>query len=360
MVDYSFNALRDLTRAPIANPAEAMFQGAQGGNYLYKVGQGRQADELTPAAMAGDKNALAKLAGVDYARASKIDDTAYDRKRQGVADGRAAAAESRAAAAESRTAADWARKDQAGKIEDVSRVIFSADTPEKFEVAKGMLKARGIDPTNLKFEERDTYLAQARSLSDQVAAGKPIEVSAGASLMKPSGEVLGTAPPNPGAGKPTEAAVRNGQLFSVAAPELGIVNQTFGSLADPTNQIIGKAGLPGNLVASAPYQRARGAISTIIATYLYSVSGATANPGEVANQTEILTPKLGDKADVIRDKLERVNRMVNSIKIGARGATSEVDGAPPPVGGQAGAAPGGGALKPGQYEWTPQGLRPMQ
>lgn len=334
MVNYDNPYLRQIAGQEIANPGQAFAQGGQAGNLLFKISQGREADALTPAAVGGDKNALARLSGLDFNRAKSITDTTYQH-------GRDAAADSRAAASEGRAAEEFKWKQQAQNADAIARLVFSATTPEAFEQAKVMLKARGVQGAeNFTFADRDGLIASAKSLKDQAESGKPIEVSAGASLMKPTGEVIGTAPPNPGANKPTEAAVRNGQLFSVAAPELGIVNETFSSLTDASNQILAKAGVPGNFVTSAPYQRAKGAISTIIATYLYSVSGATANPGEVANQTEILTPRLGEKPDAVADKLRRINTMVNSIKMGARGADSGPAGAvAPPPGPQGGSGP---------------------
>jgi len=219
MVDYSFNALRDITRAPIANPGEAMLQGAQGGNYLYKIGQGRQADELTPAAMAGDRNALAKLAGVDFARASKIDDTAYDRKRQGVADGRAAAADARSAELFKRSTIEWERKTADQKAEDVANVVYNARTPEMFEQAKVLLKARGIDPSQLRFEDRQLYIDQATDLASKIKSGQYTPQSPQGKLE--ADRRAGVLPPA-GAGGP--AAIDNETFDNQAKLRDGYVN----------------------------------------------------------------------------------------------------------------------------------------
>lgn len=114
--------------------------------------------------------------------------------------------------------------------------------------------------------------------------------------------------------KLTEAQQRNMQLYQVAQPELGIVEQNFKALGDLGNQVGGSAPGVSNYLTSPEYQRASNSLRTIIATYLYSTSGATANPGEVENQAAILTPKPGESQASIDDKLNRIRTMVSAIK----------------------------------------------
>lgn len=168
MVDYSNPYLRQLAGQEIANPGLAQFQGAQTGNALMKFANAREADALSPAAMAGDKNALARLSGVDFERARSIQNDAEARAR-------AAAAEGRAAAAEGRAKTVFDRQSAADKTERIARTLYSADTPDKFEQAKRILAANGVDPSQLRFEDRQTYIDQAISVADQIKKGVDLE-----------------------------------------------------------------------------------------------------------------------------------------------------------------------------------------
>lgn len=151
-----------------------------------------------------------------------------------------------------------------------------------------------------------------------------------------SGPTAGTPIPTGGPPKLTEAQVRNRQLYSVAAPELSIVNQTFDETAKLGNQAGGM--LPADInsfVTSPGYQRAFNSLQTIIASYLYSTSGATANPAEVVKQTQVLMPKPGESAESIADKKARVETMVNAIKVGGMvSPPAEPQAPPPPTGDQ--------------------------
>lgn len=337
MVDYSFNALRDLARQDIANPGAAMFQGAQGGNALYKISQGRQADELTPAAMAGDRNALARLAGVDFARANTIDTNAYERKRQGAADSRAAAADARSAEAFKRSTIEWERKTADQKALDVANVVYNASTPEMFEQAKVLLKARGIDPSQLRFEDRQLYIDQATDLASKIKAGTYTPQSPEGKFAEdkrrgvlPADAVQGST------GRPTEAATRSAALYSVVAPELAIAEQTYSKLSNPGDQVLSKFGVPGNVVNTPEFQRARAAVGAIAQSYLYMASGAAAPAEEVKKIVDSVTPVIGDKPPAIADKQQRLRNLVNAIRLNA-GNAAPAAGQPPP-----GAGAGGG------------------
>jgi hypothetical protein len=117
-------------------------------------------------------------------------------------------------------------------------------------------------------------------------------------------------------GKPqkllTEAERKNQSLFSVIKPELQVVEDNFDALSDPKNQAYSK--LPFSEFATTPeYQKAANSLQTIVSSYLYSVSGATATPDEVRKQTDILTPRPGESKESIENKKRRVRTMVNAV-----------------------------------------------
>lgn len=117
-------------------------------------------------------------------------------------------------------------------------------------------------------------------------------------------------------GKPdkplTEAQQKNRSLYSVIKPELKTVEENFDALTDPKNQVFSK--MPFSEFATTPeYQKAANSLQTIVSSYLYSVSGATATPDEVRKQTDILTPRpMEDKASV-ENKKQRIRTMVNAV-----------------------------------------------
>lgn len=116
--------------------------------------------------------------------------------------------------------------------------------------------------------------------------------------------------------KPGEREARNAQLYSVAAPELEIMEKTFPALSELGNQAAGALPL-NDFITSAPYQQAKASLRTIVATYLYSTSGATANPGEVETQVDVLMPRPGEKQPSLDDKMNRIRTMVDSIRLGS-------------------------------------------
>lgn len=117
-------------------------------------------------------------------------------------------------------------------------------------------------------------------------------------------------------GKPqkllTEAERKNQSLFSVIQPELKTVEDNFDALSELGNQAYSK--LPFSEFATTPeYQKAANSLQTIVSSYLYSVSGATATPEEVRKQTDILTPRPGESKESIDAKKRRVRTMVNAV-----------------------------------------------
>lgn len=175
-------------------------------------------------------------------------------------------------------------------------------------------------------------------ISQQELALRKAEAGKGAAppsgyAWKPDGSGLAFIPGGPAdpavgiRGKgPTEDQAKNTQLYQRASQQLKILigdeknPGTFDALASAGNQFganISNAPFSPfspSVFTSAEYQRASGALKDIAASYLYSVSGATANPGEVQNLTDTITPKFGDSAATVADKKARVQQMVDSIK----------------------------------------------
>lgn len=122
---------------------------------------------------------------------------------------------------------------------------------------------------------------------------------------------------------PNEQQQRDAKLYSVVAPELKIVEDNFSALSNLSDQALSAvphgSDYGADYLKSPDYQRASNSLKTIIASYLYSVSGATAAPAEVENQASILTPKPGEAKESVNDKLARVRAMVDAIR-NSRGA----------------------------------------
>lgn len=139
----------------------------------------------------------------------------------------------------------------------------------------------------------------------------------------------GPADPTKGGGRkaPTEDQAKNTQLYERTSKQLKIllgstasdgkaVGGMFDALTRPASQAAG-AVYPS--LASGDYQRATNALTDIAASYLYSVSGATANPGEVKNLVGTVTPYVGEASASVADKKARIQQMVDSIKTRANG-----------------------------------------
>ncbi len=147
---------------------------------------------------------------------------------------------------------------------------------------------------------------------------------------------------------------KNRSLYSVVQPEMESLlgpdgkSGKFDALAGLGSQAggiisgLGKTLTGGNVdlsgfTTSADYQNAKNSLSTIVASYLYSVSGQTANPGEVKNLTESLMPVPFDKA--LGEKKRRIQTFVAAIKKAAEGGglQGQDSGGGNPVSGSVGA-----------------------
>lgn len=165
-----------------------------------------------------------------------------------------------------------------------------------------------------------------------------------------SGVIPGTKP------KLNEQQIRAQSMAAVISPEVdrllgdGTKDNpgTFDSLSngvDVAKNATGTLGRYAPLDAGTPsaeFLKARNSIRTVVASYLYVVSGATANPGEVENQIKVLTPEVNDPPAVVADKRARLQTMFQAVKDAASGQPVDFGTAPEGDG----AATGGGAAVP--------------
>jgi hypothetical protein len=169
--------------------------------------------------------------------------------------------------------------------------------------------------------------ARARETAGRGSAPSGYRPRADGSLEFIPGGPADPAVAGRGTGKPTEDQAKNSQLYTRANAQLPVALKNFGELAKGKNQFfagVGEArlpftdiGVPKGWVTGSEYQQAEGAIKDIAASYLYSVSGATATPGEIAGTVERIMPKMGESADAVAEKKKRLTDMVNSIKLRA-------------------------------------------
>lgn len=165
-------------------------------------------------------------------------------------------------------------------------------------------------------------MPQGQSQANPAIFGNTFSAPAGAPAAAPTAQPAAPQPSMAGAGqlipgtqKPsTEQQQRNEMLGTVLTSDLPTINANFDALADPQGQLLGMIpGGLGNPWQSPEYQQAANAVSSSVANILYSVSGASANPGETANQIRNLTPAWGDKPATIADKKRRLNTFVNAV-----------------------------------------------
>ncbi len=202
-------------------------------------------------------------------------------------------------------------------------------TPSETEVKGGILQGLVND-----------HKLTDQQLVDLATGNKPREAPTGYQWA-PDGKSLEFIPHGPAdpstAGKTTEATRRNQQLASVITPELHSLlgdgtpqnPGTFDALSNGWSQAadanIPFVGRPGRMLTSGEYQQAQNSLKTIVASYLYSVSGATANPGEVDNLVSVLTPQFGENPTSVAGKKARLQQMVEAVQAAATGAPFVAD-----------------------------------
>jgi hypothetical protein len=186
-----------------------------------------------------------------------------------------------------------------------------------------------LGPGDTRFGPDGTPLAQGQpaSKTETVPAGYRANPDGTYSFI-PGG------PADPStAGKTTEATRRNQQLATVIEPEVqslmgdGKNPGTFDALANGWDQARDAGGGLAMGVGQGPspaFQQAKNSLKTIIASYLYSVSGATANPGEVETQASVLTPKFGESPAAVADKKRRIQVMVDAVRAAATGTPIDI------------------------------------
>ncbi len=142
--------------------------------------------------------------------------------------------------------------------------------------------------------------------------GKPIQVRYGNRGGRRV--VEGASPAQSASGQPTVDQARANQLYTRAKEQLPIVMENFDALGTTRSALA--ENLPGgSMIASPAFQRADGALKDIAASYLYSVSGATATPSEIEGTVDRVRPKVTDSAATKADKKKRIRDMVESIKL---------------------------------------------
>ena len=117
----------------------------------------------------------------------------------------------------------------------------------------------------------------------------------------------------------TEQVIRNKELLHVNQREAPVLKQNFDELASLGNQALALGGPLTTWMTSPGYQRGRSAIKSFVANYLYSTSGATANPGEVETISSTLTPFPGESKASLDDKKARADTMLEAMQIAASG-----------------------------------------
>lgn len=159
---------------------------------------------------------------------------------------------------------------------------------------------------------------------------------ASAPAAAPLNVIPGTQP------KLNEQQVRAQSMASVISPEVDrLIGDgtpanpgTFSALSngvDVAKNATGTIGryAPDNLGTPSPeFLKARNSIRTVVASYLYVVSGATANPGEVENQIKVLTPEVNDPPEVVADKKARLLTMLQAVKDAASGKPVDLNALP--------------------------------
>ncbi len=182
-----------------------------------------------------------------------------------------------------------------------------------------------FDPTSGRMVTTNPDMSAYRAPTYARQGGVPAPTQQGAAAPAPN--VVAQAPgltvtqiAPPTQKPPTEDQAKNLQLYKETSEQLPIALKHFDALGLAKNQV--GALTPDTVQSyftSPEYQQATNAVKTIVADYLYSVSGATANPGEVATRSTVITPRLGESANSIADKKARLQGMVEAIKIRASG-----------------------------------------
>jgi len=192
-----------------------------------------------------------------------------------------------------------------------------------------------------KFNRKDTYIAPVTGPApgtpqSYIIDGKQVFTTPQDALFRAQKGSTVTAaadakPKTPAA--KTVDQLKNEQLYDVVTPELKTLTKNWGELGSKQNQFfaaIGETkvpftniGIPKGSVTGTEYQLAESSLSVIAASYIYSVSGATASPEEVKKTVSTLMPAFGEGEAQKKAKLERIKTMVQAIGVRAKGGFNE-------------------------------------
>lgn len=115
------------------------------------------------------------------------------------------------------------------------------------------------------------------------------------------------------AGAGTEADQRAKLLQQQAESSFDTATKYFDELSTTVNSTA--SNIPGGrAIMSGKAQAGDDALANIVANWLYLSSGATANPGEVVKQVEMLKPSPLDKPEAIAGKKARLQLMIDTMR----------------------------------------------
>lgn len=220
--------------------------------------------------------------------------------------------------------------------------------------------------------------------ADQIAAGKPITTPDGQIRFFTPQDIVGAAN---GSGMNGQQTAQTGAvpqekgialtgkkpmssedmkavgLYEGAKGAIDEVNKNFDKMsADKTSIAAGTGGFEiGKMFQSDVYQKTKISIGRVAQNYLYSTSGATANPGETQKTIESVTPTFFDSDEAKKTKKILFNDMVRNLEVRARLGIQPGMPLPPQAEQELEAAKQQeaqtGNLKPnedGSYTWSPQ------
>jgi hypothetical protein len=373
------NLLALLANPTVANPAQSYFDGAKQGNALRQYANAAQADELTPAAMRGEPNALARLGAVDFDRANKIQTTDFEQRRQTASDGRAAGVETRAQG-------DYDRKVAADKAQRIASIVYNADTPKKFDQAVTLLRAQGVNlPQGTNFSQRQLLIDQATTVAEHAKNGVDLaKVAASAGndyglnpilTQAPDGTVNAYQASKTGSVKPMQfpngervmgpadkaAATTTGKAQGTATVNLSSVENTARRMIEQLDAVGKDPGLssvtgfiggrtprvaqfPGQAALQSKIDQIQG--NTFLSAY-ESLRGAGAITEQEGQAAKDAITRLGTQAmsaKEYRTALAEARREINKLVDLARQKAGK--GTP---------AAGGDSPTPGSFTWTPDG-----
>jgi len=203
--------------------------------------------------------------------------------------------------------------DEGGFTPDPNAPKKADDKPSK-TISQQNAEALGLKPGTKEYND---YI-RADTLPQAATGGEGDKPPSGYRRTKDGNlEFIPGGPADPaknggGSSPPTVDQAKANQLYTRSSAQLPIVIDNFDALASTVDQ--GKAAISLSL-ASGAYQRAHTALEDIAASYIYSVSGQAAPPSEVAALARSMMPRFGEAKGSLDDKKQRIQDMVESIKL---------------------------------------------